>query len=163
MKRKVSYSKFSILLTVGTTLLIGGFGVYFLAMGNVEKGWVLLGILGVLILASLLYAPLYVEADEYYVVVSRPLRKKRIPMSEIVGVTYSPPTMAQKRSCASGGFMGYWGWFHERPEGNYFGYYGRSSDTFLLILANDRRYMLGCDNSHDMAHYIRGHIPSARR
>lgn len=158
MRKKVSYSTFSKILTVFVVVLFIGIMWMEFHQGISHDGWIWVGIVGVLLICSCLYAPLGVEADEDYVVVRRLLRKKVIPIADIVSVSYAPPTMGEKRLCASGGFMGYWGWFSERGTGNYFGYYGRSSETFLIILRNGRRYMIGCDDSHEMADFINAQL-----
>ena len=55
--------------------------------------------------------------------------------------------MGERRVCGSGGWFGYWGWFHDRELGRYFAYYGKSSDCFLVRLRNGRNYVIGCQNS----------------
>lgn len=54
--------------------------------------------------------------------------------------------MGERRVCGSGGWFGYWGWFHDRELGRYFAYYGKSSDCFLVRLRNGRSYVIGCQN-----------------
>lgn len=155
MYYKITYSTFSRILTAGIPLLLVGFSLYFLLNGYAEKGWILLVILVIMLICGTLYAPLSLYVDEGGVAVRRPLATKRIPLDEIASIGYAPPTMSQKRVCASGGFMGYWGWFHERPLGSYFAYYGRSSETFLVRLRNGKIYMLGCDDSASAAEEVK--------
>lgn len=62
--------------------------------------------------------------------------------------------MLGRRVFGNDGWFGYWGWFKERDLGKYFAYYGRSSDCFLIILKDGRRYVIGCDNSADVIDFI---------
>lgn len=158
MKKKVSYSLFSQLITLAASAVFLTFGIMFLNDGHTFNGLFLIGALLLCAVFSLFYAPVSIEADKDYLRIRRPLRSTLIPLSNIESVSYAPPTMGARRICASGGFMGYWGWFNERTTGNYFGYFGRSSQTFLIILRNGRRYMIGCDDNHEMADFIAQHL-----
>ena len=155
--KKVSYSSFSKILTIVVSILLVTLCVKEISV-EIGKGILGAAMLAVILIFSLLYAPLSVTADEDYLVVRRPLKRKVIPLADIISVRYAPPTMADKRSCASGGFMGYWGWFSNKMDGNYFGYYGKSSDTFLIELRNGRRYMIGCDDSGEVADFISANL-----
>lgn len=97
-------------------------------------------------LCTLWYAPLAISADDCSVSIHRALRIKEIPYTDIKSVEFCLPTMAERRICGSGGFMGYWGWFSDKLIGKYFAYYGKASDTFLITLKDGRKYMLGCKN-----------------
>lgn len=158
VSKRVRYSTFSWLLTGITLVALGGGGVWCVATGMPEKGWTLLILLVIILLPALFFAPVSVLTDGQMLAVRRPLKTKYIHVDDIAEVRYAPPTMGAKRICASGGFLGYWGWFNEKPEGNYFGYFGRSSDTFLLILKNGRQYMIGCDDSSEVADILRNAI-----
>ena len=102
--------------------------------------------------------PLSINVNEKGVSINRPLRVKCIPLSDIVDVKLVSPTMAEKRICASGGWMGYWGWFSEKDLGKYFAYYGNSSDCFLIKLNNGRQYMLGCNNPTAIVSHIQSQL-----
>lgn len=112
------------------------------------------GILVAMCVVGLFYMPLSISADKYAIYVNRSLKIKAIPMADVKSVRLCSPTMGAKRISGSGGFLGYWGWFHERDLGKYFAYYGRSSDCFLVELKNGRKYMLGCRNPQQMVDYI---------
>ena len=119
---------------------------------------VLAGLLAAMHVAGLFYMPAGISADKYAIYIRRILKTKAIPMSDVKSVCLCQPTMGAKRICASGGFLGYWGWFHERDLGKYFAYYGRASDCFLVELKSGRKYMLGCQNPQKMVEYINKNI-----
>lgn len=109
-------------------------------------------------LFALWYAPLYISVDKENISVHRSLRIKDLPLREVVSAELCPPTMGERRVFASGGYLGYWGWFREKPEGKYFAYYGRASDCFLVTLRDGRKYMLGCENPGPVVDFIKAHI-----
>lgn len=58
------------------------------------------------------------------------------------------------RLCGSGGFAGYYGWYHDSRIGRYFGYYGNRHECFLIQLKDGRQYVLGCENPTDMVTFL---------
>lgn len=152
MKQRVDLSTFSFIATVVTMVIF-----IFLIFYNHPPLHIQIPLIAVLVIisiVSLFYTPVSIGADEDAIYIIRSLRTKIIPLSEVKSVRLCPPTMGAIKICASGGFMGYWGWFRERDLGKYFAYYGRSSDCFLVELHNGRKYMLGCRNPKNMVEYI---------
>ncbi len=98
--------------------------------------------------------PLSISVDNNNLVIKRPIKSKIIPISEINSVSLTPPTMGERRICASGGFFGYWGWFKERELGKYFAYYGKASDCFFVKLSNGRNYMIGCEDPQQITSFL---------
>ena len=156
MKVRVVYSKFAALLTA---VLLGVLAAGCVAAFD-EKiiFFSLLGILLVLIVAGLFYGAVYVKADSRYLVLGSVLRGKKIPISQVVSVELFQPIMAAIRICASGGFMGYWGIFRESDIGRYYGFYGKASDCFLVMMQNGDKYVVGCERLQEMVDYIRSQI-----
>lgn len=111
-------------------------------------------------LAALFYAPMSISADNSNLSIHRSLRIKDIPLSDIAEIRLCQPTMAARRICGSGGFLGYWGWFSERDLGRYFAYYGKASDCFLVTLRNGKRYMLGCTSPAEMVDFVTRNLSS---
>lgn len=163
MTNRVVYSAYCWVLSALCVLLIGGYGGMCFYNDNPEKGWVMIGMLVCLIIPTLIYAPLAISVDEEYIAVRRPLATKRIPLQAIAAMSYAPPTMGEKRIIASGGFMGYWGWFKDWEAGKYFGYYGRASETFLLKLRNGKQYMLGCKDCATFAEEVKRQIENLNK
>lgn len=62
--------------------------------------------------------------------------------------------MGAMRLFGSGGFMGYWGLFKEGDIGNYVGFYGKSSECFLVRMKNGDKYVLGCKKPEDIVDFI---------
>lgn len=98
----------------------------------------LLAIYVVLIISALLYGAFYIKADSNYIVLGSPLRSIKIRMCDVENVELFQPTMGAIRVLGSSGFMSYWGFFRESDIGKYYGFYGRSSDCFLVRLKNEK-------------------------
>jgi hypothetical protein len=156
MKQQVILSKYSLIVTIVSNVLLIGLMFYNNPPANVR---IMLAVMwGILVFASLLYMPTSISADKNAIYIKRCLRVKAIHVPDILSVKMCAPTMGAIRICASGGFFGYWGWFKERDLGKYFAYYGRSSDCFLVELKDGRKYMLGCKNPQKMVEYINGNL-----
>lgn len=156
MKQRVVLSNFSVISSVLSIALF----VFLLFFNNPPVSiQLLLAVLLVgMLMSGLFYMPLSISADKYAIYVNRSLKVKAILMQDVESVRLCPPTMGAIRICGSGGFFGYWGWFRERDLGKYFAYYGRSSDCFLVVLKDGRKYMLGCQNPQQMVSFIESAI-----
>lgn len=151
MKQQVKLSTFSFIGTIITLVVLIGCTFIIPEMWW-QIGW---GVFVVIMLIfGLYFMPMSIGADENAIYINRSLKIKTIPMADVVEVKLCPPTMGAIRICGSGGFLGYWGWFSERDLGKYFAYYGKSSDCFLVVLSNGRKYILGCQNAPEMVEYI---------
>ena len=148
MKHKVKFSIFCKGITAVVYIVLAA------AMWNeFEKGnewWCVLAVGVVLTLFGLYYAPMSVEADEEAVKLRRPLAVKRIPYEDIASVETCYPSPGGLRLCASGGFMGYWGYFTDIVIGNYFGYHGRADQAFVITTHGGQKYVLSCDDRNAM-------------
>ncbi|MDE7402555.1 MAG: hypothetical protein K2M87_03985 [Muribaculaceae bacterium] len=148
MKEKVIFSKYSLIVTILSILIIIGVALYIYRRSEDEAiVWILLGVTVIWGFLTLFYAPTTIELTDNSLQVNRSIRVKEIPLEDIKDVKLSPPTMAEMRLCGSGGFFGYWGWYSENDLGHYFAYYGKASDCFLVTLKNGSKYMLGCNNA----------------
>lgn len=145
MKYNVRYSAWSWFWSVCGTLILVSLTIYWFIAGNIVSAWILTGLVGLLAVFALIYAPLYLAVNSEALIVRRPLFTRRIPLTEIKSVDIITPTMGAKRIAGSGGWFGYWGWFREADIDRYFAYYGKASDCFLVTLRNGRKYMLGCE------------------
>lgn len=116
------------------------------------------GVFIVLCLTALLYMPLSISVENGTLNINRPLRVKSIPLSSIESVKLFAPTKAGKRLCGSGGWFGYYGWFHEPSIGRYFAYYGNASDCFLVRLTDGKKYLLGCENPKEIVDALNQHL-----
>lgn len=155
MKKNVVYSSYSWIITSVITAVLAGMAIYFTRRDDLVFCYIFLGCLAALILCSMYYAPVTISADNMVVSVSRLVRTRKLPISEMTSVKLCPPTMGEKRLFGSGGFLGYWGWFSERDLGRYFAYYGKASDCFFVKMRDGRQYMLGCDGAAEMVEYIK--------
>lgn len=115
-------------------------------------------ILTIGLILALFYMPVSISVDDRYLMINRLLRVKHILVKDIASVMLRQPTMAERRVCGSGGWFGYWGRFREPSIGNYFAYYGKASDCFIVTLKNGHKYLLGCENPKMIVDYINSNI-----
>lgn len=154
MKRKVTLSTYSIIITICSIALLS-----ILMILNLHEGmdWLAYLIAGLLVgecVLALFFTPLSVSVEDGCLNINMSLRTKSIPLRDIQLVANCPPTMSEKRICGSGGFFGYWGWFSEPSIGKYFAYYGKASECFLVRLKSGKLYMLSCIDPLGMMEYI---------
>lgn len=153
MKSRISYSRFSIIIT--TILMAALFIGCILTVKEKPAFFSLLAIYIILIVSALLFGPVFIKTDSHYIVLGSPVSRKKIPIAEVESVELFQPTMDAVRIFASGGFMGYWGKFREGDIGNYYGFYGKASDCFLVRTNTGKKYVLGCNNPAKMVEYIK--------
>ena len=155
MKSKVKYSTLSWVLTLAITvgLVVGLVATW----GEPEGFYTILAILVVMFIPSLFFAPVSLSADKDAIVIQSPFKKHSIPMKEVVNVERYRPLPGTIRTCASGGFMGYWGTFRDSVSKNYIGFWGED-ECFMVTLASGKKYLLGCQNSDTMLAHIRSQI-----
>lgn len=156
MKSNVEYSTFSWVLTLIITAIL----LICLVLSYSEPiAFVSLAVIIILLYASSLYfAPMSISADKNAICIHSAFRIRSIPMSEVVKVERYRPLPGTIRTCASGGFMGYWGTFRDSVTKNYTGFWGKDDDCFLVTLANGKKYLLGCKNPDQMVSYIQSQI-----
>lgn len=156
MKSNVKLSKYAFILTLIINIVLI---ICCVSMFQETPGfWIVLSILLVLLIFGLLYGPTQIVANPEYVIVKSYLRKHKILVRNIESVELFQPTMGAIRLYASGGYFGYWGIFREGDIGRYAGYYGESSDCFLIKMKNGDKYVLGCKNPEEMVEYIQSQI-----
>ena len=156
MKKRVDYSTFSWILTLIVTAALG----IGLAVSKDEPAalYPLLIIVFGLYLPALFFAPIYISANENEIEIDSSFKIRSIPMSEVSSVERYRPLPSTIRTCASGGFLGYWGTFRDSVVGKYVGYWGNKNDCFLVILKSGKKYLLGCRDCDAMMDYIKSHI-----
>lgn len=152
-KSKIKYSAFATALTA--ILYIALFVGFLATLHEKPAFFTLLAIYLILMIAGLIFGAAYIKVDKENIIMGSLLKTKKIPVCEIESIKLFQPTMGAIRICASGGFMGYWGIFKEGDIGKYYGFYGKSSDCFLIQLKNGSKYVLGCENPGDMVDYIK--------
>lgn len=163
MKSSVRLSIYAITVTLAVVALFV-WGI-FSSLNHTQTLVSVTVIFVVVIVAALLYAPLFVEADEETLTVRSALRKHRIPLERIRRVEAFKPAPGMNsiasyrfRVFASGGFMGYWGIFYDGDIGKYAAYFGKPSECFLLTLDNGEKYAIGCSRRDEMMEYISSRI-----
>lgn len=155
VKQRVEHSTYCWIITAITTAFICGIFLCCLKIADNDIAVWLWGVaVAVLFLSALCYMPLSISLDNESLNISRPLKIKSIPLTEIANVKLCAPTMGAKRICGSGGWFGWYGWFSEKDFGKYFAYYGKASDCFLVTLKNGKKYMLGCKDAPEMVNAI---------
>ncbi len=152
MKSKVRYSKGASTLTILVTGLI--LAICIASAGNPPALLTVAAVFLVLIVSALMYGAVYLRTTDTDIILGSPLKKRRIPLSNVASVELFRPTMGAVRVLGSGGFMGYWGIFKEGDIGRYYAFYGKASDCFLVRMKNGDKYVLGCENPGEMMDYI---------
>ena len=156
MRSKIAFSRFASILTAVLFVLL--FVGCIASIHNKTSFVMILSVYFVLIVCALFYGTAYVEATPDKIILGSLLRRKTILMRDVAGVELFQHTMGAIRIFASGGFMGYWGFFKEGDLGRYYAFYGKSSDCFLVRLKNGDKYVLGCTNPESMVDYIKSQI-----
>lgn len=157
MKKSVTWSNVSVIITV-VVMCILVCGMIF-SRDKQPEYTVFAVMIALVIIVMWYYSPVSVTVDDRVVVVKKRISVKTIPISSIESVApFTPSPWVNQRMCGSAGFAGYWGWFADSDIGRYFGYFGQTSDCFLLQLKNGRRYVLGCDDSPSVVSYISDRI-----
>ena len=157
MKRKVHFSLLCKVITIAaigllTSALISAWpdGLRLLPVAV---------IFGLMMATGLYYCPVAVAADDKCVRIHRLLsRPKTFAYTDIASAGYCYPSGGGLRLCGSGGFFGFWGYFHDIAIGSYFGYYGDRSQCFCIRLKNGRQYVVSCRDSEKMSLFIESHI-----
>lgn len=159
LRKPVSLSLYCTLITVVTVILCCAVIISLYHKDGMSTRVVtLMACVMAMTVAALIYSPLAISADGYGIKVHRPLAVKRIPYDFIYSVEPVQPTMGDRRLIASGGLMGYWGWFRGADIGRYFAYYGKGSQCFMVRLKDGSQYMLGCMDTPDMIEFIRARL-----
>ena len=157
MKRKVHLSIYCKIITAATIGLL--IFCLVMAFGNPRDFYILLAISVGVLVSGAYYCPVSIETRQTGLAVHRLCSgQKLFPYSEIISVDSCYPSPGGLRLCGSGGFMGYWDYFHDIMIGNYFGYYGDRSQAILIRLKGGRQYVVSCEESHEMIKEIEKHI-----
>ena len=156
MKRKVKLSNYSIIMSTGTILFL--IVAIIVSLGNSTKVITLSVLLGLLLIPSLYYFPVSIEADSSVLKIHSLFKTKTIPYAEIAKADRCYPSAGGIRLCGRGGFMGYWGYFHDLIIGYYFGYYGKFSECILIRLKNGKQYVISCEQPDAMLEEITSHL-----
>lgn len=158
MKQKVNLSTYSFIISIlGIAVLIAVM-IFGLNQNHEIAAYIVAFALVSLCVMALFYAPMSISADEKYLNINRSFRIKSIPLRDIDSVELCSPTISEKRICGSGGWFGYWGKFYEPSIGNYFAYYGKASDCFLVKLNDGKQYLLGCENPSAMVDFLNNNM-----
>lgn len=155
MKNKVKFSNLSKFLKIFVMII---FIVGFFMISSRSELIIYSLIVFPTIFISLYYCPVSIEADQKCVTLNRLMSKpKKFQYSDIKLAETCYPSAGGIRICGSGGFLGYWGYFNDIMYGNYFGYYGRRDNCFILELKDGKKYILGCENQVEFVNYIKSH------
>ncbi|MDE5877841.1 MAG: PH domain-containing protein [Muribaculaceae bacterium] len=155
MKSKVKFSTYCSIITVVViiALIVGIVTV----KDNAER--ILLSVIIVCVIGvGLFYCPVSIEVDTDKFIIHRLLKDKHIPYNQISAVDRCFPSAGGLRMCGSGGFMGYWGYFHDIIIGSYFGYYGDRSQCVLVRLKSGAQYVVSCEEPDRLLEACNEHL-----
>ena len=119
--------------------------------------WIIIGILFFWWICTLFYTPIDVYADDDEVRIRRPLKSRRIKMSEIESAEpYVVSKNPNKKAFGSAPIksFGRWGKYRDDKIGDYFAYYGKPDNTVLIKLKDGRQYVVGGSDAKALADYI---------
>lgn len=166
LKSKTELSKSSIGITLGLIILL----VILIFFHDSSKADHIMTIamrcmLIILVIAGGWYCPVAVELDNDALKIHRACSPaKTIPLDAIRSVELHRHSITdvRTRTLASGGFLGYWGWFRSPAIGRYFAYVGKWSDTFLVELNSGRNYVISCKDPDKMTAAINEQLKTVR-
>ncbi len=159
LKSKVEYSRLSWGITIAVTVLL--VACLIPAYHEPSAFIILLIVLLILYISALFFAPIAISADEKEVKVHAKLNSLSIPVGKIAKVERYRPLPGTIRTCASGGFMGFWGLFHDPVIKSFTGFWGKKDDCFLITLNDGKKYLLGCQNPDEILNFIKTRIPQS--
>lgn len=129
MKQQVVFSKEASIVTFFCLALFAG-SIFIIP----ETWWMFSwgSFIVALLIVSLYFCPLNISVTDREININKALSVKSIPLAKIKSIKLYPAPIGDIRTCGSGGFLGFWGWFYNRNIGKYFAYYGRPTDCFLV-------------------------------
>ena len=119
--------------------------------------WIIIGILFVWWICTLFYTPIDVYADDDEVRIRRPLKSRRIKMSEIESAQpYNVSKNPKGKTFGSAPVksFGRWGRYRDDKIGDYFAYYGKPDNTILIKLKDGRQYVVGGSDAKALSDFI---------
>lgn len=153
MKQKVKWSKCAWVITALVTVALAA--ILIITRYTTWQFNIVVGVAASVIISMWVWSPTSISVNDEFITIHKRIGRKRIPISNIYSVTrYTPQVDRCGRLCGSGGFAGYYGWYHDSGIGRYFGYYGNRHECFLVQLNDKRRYVLGCENVSEMVNYL---------
>ena len=120
-------------------------------------GWIIVGCLFLWWIFALCFVPLDVYADDDEVRIRRPLKTKRIRMSDIAyAQPYNVVKKPNKKAFGSAPIksFGRWGRYSDDNIGDYFAYYGKPENTVLIKLKDGSQYVVGGSDAKALSDYI---------
>lgn len=151
MKKRIRLSRYCIFVTTSVIALP--------AFACLLPHWyVYMSICIAPIIVCLFFWPISIEAGESDVIIHRAIGKTIIPYKQIEMVEPFTPSAGSIRILGSGGFLGYWGKFHDSLIGNYIGYWGKNDESFLIKITNGKQYVVSCENHKEMIAYLKNKI-----
>lgn len=157
MKSKVHFSNYCKAVTLAVIIILGITIYQSLSLtGNcIYAAAVFL----IVLLSGLFYCPRTLEATDKELIIHRALWKNKVlPYAEIKSAESCLPSAGGLRLCGSGGFMGYWGYFHDTLIGAYFGYYANYKECFLIQMKSGKQYVLSCREHKEMLRFLQNQI-----
>lgn len=153
MKQRVKWSKYAWVITVLVTVALAA--ALIITRNTPWRFYMLVGVTTTVFIPMWIWSPTSISVDNEFITIHKRIGRKRISISNINSATrFTPQVNKFCRLCGSGGFAGYWGWFHDPRIGNYFGYYGNKQECFLVRLKDGKQYVLGCENTYSLFKYI---------
>lgn len=96
--------------------------------------------------AAAFLSPTRIILTDTDLIIKFALRNKIIPISEIQSAAPYQRTMNFVRTLGSGGYYGWWGWFHNQELGRFFVYAANLQRLILITTTSGRKYLISCSD-----------------
>lgn len=153
INKKVSWSKFVKTITVLVTLLllVGAVGVIWGLQQSVDSiGLVVLILIVAVPFCFILQTPVRIQIVGQQLILKKIVGNVTINISDIREIGVFVPDSIELRLFGSGGLYGYIGIFRNSKLGNYRSYVGNYSQSFYVVLNNNRKYVLSCRDREEV-------------
>ncbi|MCM1140525.1 MAG: PH domain-containing protein [Muribaculum sp.] len=153
MEQKVKWSRYAWEITVLVTIAL--VATLVITRNTEWRFNTVVGVTAIVFISMWIWSPTSISVDDEFITIHKRIGQKRIPINDVTRIVIIEPEIERGfRLCGSGGFAGYYGWFHDSRIGRYFGYSGNRHECFLVQLKSGKQYILGCENASEMVNYI---------
>ena len=153
INKKVSWSKFVKTITVLVTLLLlvaAVSVVWGLQQSTDSVGFAVLILIVAVPFCFILQTPVRIQIVGQQLILKKIIGKVTINISDIREIGIFVPDRIELRLFGSGGLYGYIGIFRNSEIGNYRSYVGNYSQSFYVVLNNNRKYVFSCRDREEV-------------
>ncbi len=153
INKKLSWSKFVKTITVLVTLLLlvaAVSVVWGLQQSTDSVGFAVLILIVAVPFCFILQTPVRIQIVGQQLILKKIVGNVTINISDIREIGVFVPDSIELRLFGSGGLYGYIGIFRNSELGNYRSYVGNYSQSFYVVLNNNRKYVFSCRDREEV-------------